>query len=188
MKANGARVTLGCLNTIFALFSSQKQSGKCRTRVASASLEITHRFRTLLLPPTESGYTSDLSEQLSGRVPPLLPVWLTPYGCARGWGGCALLREGRDKSSSERIRKERTGKSGTGGFPHPTFSASLLESADKSWSGRGRGSGEGPHIARGERWKRRRDGFMRFFSWVCRRKVSEIYPRFIQLAMQMRCR
>lgn len=152
MKANGA-CDFGLFKHNLCSVLEPRTVRKCRTRVASASLEITHHFRFLLLPPTESGYTSDLSEQLSGRVPPSPPL-PPPRVADSVWmrqrvGGCALLREGRDKSSSERIRKERTGKSGTGGFsPHVVrFSPrvngqKLVREGKRKWRHRTRGEME----------------------------------------------
>lgn len=94
-----------------------KTVGKCRTRVASASLEITHRFRFLLLPPTESGYTSDLSEQLSGRVSPPPPrvadsVWMRQR-VGDGGALCALkggtrqVKFGADQEGAHRQKRDR---------------------------------------------------------------------------------
>lgn len=135
MEASGA-CDFGLFKHNLCSVLEPKTVRKCRTRVASASLEITHGFRIILLPSTESGYTSDLSEQLSGRV--FTPS--SPYGWLRmdapeGGGLCALkggtrqVKFGADQEGAHRQKRDRR-------VP-PTPRSPLLSSSQRTKVGPG---------------------------------------------------
>lgn len=84
------RVTLGCLNTIFALFSSQEQSGNAELESPPLPLKLRTTLDFSSCHPQSQVTPLICQSNCQGGFPPhplsLLPVWLTPYGCARGWG------------------------------------------------------------------------------------------------------